>query len=150
VTKEFFRRYRELYNTLREALRKLVKKNENVRKEFQEHTNDLEEFVANFSKKLLGQIIFLYFLQKKGWFGVDRDKEWGSGNKKFLRHLFSNRAELGGKSGKSSRPVNFFNDILEPLFYEALAKPKDYDYYSRFHCKIPFLNGGLFETDSRL
>jgi hypothetical protein len=145
VTKEFFRRYRELYNTLRDALNKLVKKNENVRKEFQEHANDLEEFVANFSKKLLGQIIFLYFLQKKGWFGVDRDKEWGSGNRKFLRHLFSNRAELGGKSGKSARPVNFFNDILEPLFYEALAKPKDYDYYSRFHCKIPFLNGGLFE-----
>src|SRR6266496_3778056 len=145
VTKEFFRRYRELYNNLREELARLVNKNESVKKEFQTRTTDLEEFIANFSKKLLGQIVFLYFLQKKGWFGVGRDDEWGSGNKQFLRHLFSNRFELGGKSGKSSRPVNFFNDILEPLFYEALAKPKDYDFYSRFHCKIPFLNGGLFE-----
>ena len=40
---------------------------------------------------------------------------------------------------------NFFNDILEPLFYEALAKERDGDFYSRFNCKIPFLNGGLFD-----
>ncbi len=145
VTKEFFRRYRGLYNELREELRRLVKKDENLRKEFESSTKDLEEFIANFSKKLLGQIVFLYFLQKKGWFGVGRDEEWGSGNKQFVRHLFTDRSELGGKSSKTSRPVNFFNDILEPLFYEALAKPKDYDFYSRFHCKIPFLNGGLFE-----
>jgi Eco57I restriction endonuclease. len=37
--------------------------------------------------------------------------------------------------------------MLEPLFYEALANDRsvDNDYYSRFKCKIPFLNGGLFE-----
>jgi len=42
---------------------------------------------------------------------------------------------------------NFFNDILEPLFYEALRIDRSYadDYYSRFNCKIPFLNGGLFD-----
>ncbi|MCL4546804.1 MAG: BREX-1 system adenine-specific DNA-methyltransferase PglX, partial [Deltaproteobacteria bacterium] len=40
---------------------------------------------------------------------------------------------------------NFFNDILEPLFYEALAQQRDYNFYSRFNCKIPFLNGGLFD-----
>jgi len=42
---------------------------------------------------------------------------------------------------------NFFNDILEPLFYEALRidRSHDDDYYSRFNCKIPFLNGGLFD-----
>ena len=40
---------------------------------------------------------------------------------------------------------NFFNDILEPLFYEALRTERTNDYYSRFNCKIPFLNGGLFD-----
>src|SRR3989344_1828398 len=40
---------------------------------------------------------------------------------------------------------NFFNDILESLFYEALATERDDDYYRHFDCKIPFLNGGLFE-----
>ena len=40
---------------------------------------------------------------------------------------------------------NFFNNILEPLFYEALRLERPGDYYSRFDCRIPFLNGGLFD-----
>jgi len=40
---------------------------------------------------------------------------------------------------------NFFNDVLEPLFYEALRYDRQDYYYSRFNCKIPFLNGGLFD-----
>src|SRR3989344_7364575 len=42
---------------------------------------------------------------------------------------------------------NFFNEILEPLFYDALATDRSADdhYYRLFKCKIPFLNGGLFE-----
>jgi len=50
---------------------------------------------------------------------------------------------LGTKLGE--RAHNFFNDILEPLFYEALAVERQADYYSPFKCKIPFLNGGLFD-----
>ncbi len=84
----------------------------------------------------MGQIVFLYFLQKKGWFGVERDKEWGSGSKHFLRELFEK---------KHGNYKNFFNDILEPLFYEALRLERPGDYYSRFNCRIPFLNGGLFD-----
>jgi hypothetical protein len=93
---------------------------------------------VNFAKKLLGQIVFLYFLQKKGWFGVGRDNDWGTGSKHFLRELFKK------KHGDYN---NFFNDILEPLFYEALRIDRSHDdgYYSRFNCKIPFLNGGLFD-----
>ena len=36
---------------------------------------------------------------------------------------------------------------MEPLFYEALRNDRTHDdhYYSRFNCKIPFLNGGLFD-----
>jgi Eco57I restriction endonuclease. len=46
---------------------------------------------------------------------------------------------------------NFFNDYLEYLFYEALATTEgratiDLSYYPKFDCKIPFLNGGLFEA----
>ncbi len=42
---------------------------------------------------------------------------------------------------------NFYNDILEPLFFEALRTDRsDADhYFSRFDCKLPFLNGGLFD-----
>ena len=79
----------------------------------------------------------MYFIQKKGWLGVARDKKWGEGDKQFLRHTFE-RAINEGK--------NFFNDYLEPLFYNALANgERDDNWFGELDCKIPFLNGGLFE-----
>ncbi|MCL0032890.1 Eco57I restriction-modification methylase domain-containing protein [Peptococcaceae bacterium] len=132
VTKEFFDKYRILLVHTVDALDNVVKRDQTVRKDFElKNINTVD-----FAKKLLGQIVFLYFLQKKGWFGVERDAEWGTGAKDFLRRLFNK--EYGDYK-------NFFNDILEPLFYEALARERDDDFYSRFNCKIPFLNGGLFE-----
>lgn len=134
VTTEFFLEYRNLFIRTKEALDKIMYNNPDAIAEFEAKGVN----TVNFAKKLLGQIIFLYFLQKKGWFGVDRDNNWGSGSKKFLRELFEK---------KHSNYNNFFNDILEPLFYEALRidRSHDDDYYSRFNCKIPFLNGGLFD-----
>ena len=132
VTKEFFLKYRNLFLRIKEELDKVLEDDLKVKKEFEEKGVD----TVNFAKKFLGQIVFLYFLQKKGWFGVRRDGEWGTGPKDFLRQLFNK--EYGNYK-------NFFNDILEPLFYEALARERDDDFYSRFNCKIPFLNGGLFE-----
>jgi len=132
VTQEFFEKYRELYLEVKETLDDIVKKDRAIREDFTEKGVD----TVDFSKKLLGQIVFLYFLQKKGWFGVERDCGWGTGPKNFLRQLFEQ---------KHGEYKNFFNDILEPLFYEALARERDDDFYSRFNCKIPFLNGGLFD-----
>jgi len=137
VTKEFFLEYKGLYLGLKESLEEVIEQDPYVKKEFEE--KDIS--TVDFAKKLLGQIVFIYFLQKKGWLGVGKDetgrfKSWGTGPKNFLRKLFD----------KEIVPYdNFFNDILEPLFYEALATERDDDYYSRFNCKIPFLNGGLFE-----
>ncbi|MBD3328328.1 N-6 DNA methylase [Candidatus Peregrinibacteria bacterium] len=134
VTKEFFLKYRELFIHTKEALDEVVKNNPKVKADFETKGVD----TVNFAKKLLGQIVFLYFLQKKGWFGVGRDDDWGNGSKQFLRELFR---------GTHGSYQNLFNDILEPLFYEALRidRNHDDDYYSRFNCKIPFLNGGLFD-----
>jgi len=134
VTKEFFLKYRELFLRTKEELGRVVKKDPKIKADFDDKGVD----TVNFAKKLLGQIVFLYFLQKKGWFGVGREDDWGNGSKHFLRELF--------KKTHGSY-TNFFNDILEPLFYEALRidRSHDDDYYSRFNCKIPFLNGGLFD-----
>lgn len=134
VTKEFFLKYRELFIRTKEALDEVVKNDPKVKADFEAMDVD----TVNFAKKLLGQIVFLYFLQKKGWFGVGRDDDWGTGSKHFLRSLFD---KTHGDYD------NFFNDILEPLFYEALRIDRSHDdhYYSRFNCKIPFLNGGLFD-----
>lgn len=140
VTEEFFECYKKLFLELKESLENALEKNPVGKMEFQEKNISS----IDFSKKLLGQIVFLYFLQKKGWLGIERDPlskqmgEWGSGPRNFMRKLFE----------KQIVPYeNFFNDILEPLFYEALADDRsaNNDYYSRFKCKIPFLNGGLFE-----
>lgn len=140
VTKEFFEKYKGLYLRVKESLEAALAADPVCRAEFSEK----EITTIDFSKKLLGQIVFLYFLQKKGWLGVGKDpetrrfREWGTGPKNFMRRLYEREVV----------PYeNFFNDILEPLFYEALAEDRSIneDYYSRFGCKIPFLNGGLFE-----
>ena len=132
VTKEFFEKYRELFLGLKDNLDEMVKKDVKIKADFAEK----DVGTVDFAKKLLGQIVFLYFLQKKGWFGVERDANWGTGPKDFLRQLYEK---------KHCNYKNFFNEILEPMFYEALARERDDDYYGRFNCKIPFLNGGLFD-----
>ncbi len=134
VTKEFFLKYRELFLRTKYELDNVIERDRKVKDDFAAKGVD----TVNFAKKLLGQVLFLYFLQKKGWFGVGRNDDWGTGAKHFLRSLFDK---------KHGNYQNFFNDILEPLFYEALRidRSHDDDYYSRFDCKIPFLNGGLFD-----
>ncbi|MFN3740116.1 MAG: class I SAM-dependent DNA methyltransferase, partial [Thermodesulfovibrionales bacterium] len=153
VTKEFFQKYRDLFIRTKLELDKIVTQASGLRsvthasgmsEEVIQASGLREEFnnkninTVDFAKKLLGQIVFLYFLQKKGWFGVERGKPWGTGPKDFIRRLFNK--EFGDYQ-------NFYNDILEPLFYEALRTDRSADdhYYSRFNCKIPFLNGGLFD-----
>jgi hypothetical protein len=79
VTKEFFLKYRELFLHTKEELDRVVKKDPKIKADFDAKGVD----TVNFAKKLLGQIIFLYFLQKKGWFGVGRDNNWGTGSKHF-------------------------------------------------------------------
>ena len=134
VTREFFENYRDLFIRIKEAMDNIINKDPAVKEDFINKGVD----TVDFAKKLMGQIVFLYFLQKKGWFGVERDADWGTGSKKFLRELFEK--EHGDYQ-------NFFNDVLEHLFYDALRDDRSFNdyYYSRFNCKIPFLNGGLFD-----
>lgn len=63
VTNEFFQLYCEKYHELREYL----ESNEDFMQEAQIRNFTSEQF----AKKLMGQIVFLYFIQKKGWLGVD-------------------------------------------------------------------------------
>ncbi|OJV36482.1 MAG: hypothetical protein BGO29_03890 [Bacteroidales bacterium 36-12] len=132
VTDEFFNQYKDLYIKLYEHF-------ENDRK-VKSAIDQAGIDNARFTKKLLGQIVFLYFLQKKGWLGVAQNARWGTGKKRFVQELFDQAQK---------EKVNFFKDKLQYLFYEALAKERDNvnSYYKRFDCRIPFLNGGLFEAD---
>lgn len=135
VTDEFFSQYKDLYLKLSEQIKgqSLFKKGT---------IEENAQVVARFAKKLLGQIVFLYFLQKKGWLGVSQTGKWGTGPRRFMAEQFQRIIANGG---------NYYNDFLQYLFYEALARERrhqtDPDFYARFGCKIPFLNGGLFEAD---
>ena len=130
VTDEFYEQYKELYLKLAE--------NTALNKTLEKEKLDPVRFV----KKLLGQIVFLYFLQKKGWLGVPKEQKMGTGSKRFLQDRFTQIEENGG---------NYFNDFLRYLFYEALAREHSDEgikyYFKRLGCKIPFLNGGLFEAE---
>jgi len=129
VTDEFFEQYKNLY----------IKVYEHFDKQDVSIFEDGQLDASGFTKKLLGQIVFLYFLQKKGWLGVPKNEKWGAGKRHFLQQLFDDSLE---------KNKNFFKDYLQYLFYEALAKERDNDnsFYPRFNCRIPFLNGSLFEA----
>jgi len=131
VTREFFEKYKELFLKLKDELDGVVAQDPKIQAEFAR----CQVETGGFAKKLLGQIVFLYFLQKKGWLGVQPGREWGSGSKNYLHELFQKRDLY----------ENYFNDLLEPLFYEALAVERPDVFYPRLNCRIPFLNGGLFE-----
>lgn len=62
VTKEFFNQYAALFGDIEAALQKLSAKDLVIGREFKAKGVS----TVDFAKKLMGQIVFLYFLQKKG------------------------------------------------------------------------------------
>jgi len=133
VTEEFFEEYRGHYKTLTRQVESALDEDETAREEFEDKGVTPDAF----AEKLMGQLVFLYFLQKKGWLGVDRQDDWGEGPGNFLRKLYE---------GEYVAYDNFYQDLLEPLFYDALATDRGSgNYFGRLDCRIPFLNGGLFQ-----
>ena len=133
VTKEFFEQYIALFASTADALAAIVETDATLRADFEAKSVS----TVDFTKKLLGQIVFLYFIQKKGWLGVPGGGEWGDGPRNYMRRLVDQAFD--GERW-------FFNDVLEPLFYDTLATDRgDRAWCERLQCRIPFLNGGLFE-----
>jgi len=129
VTKEFFTKYKGLFEDVSDYLEK-----DHGFRIFAEK-NDID--INTFAKKLLGQIVFCYFLQRKGWLGAKKGELINKGDKDFMRSLFDRCKEN-----------NFYNDYLEYLFYGSLnsrAEGSGDFYRKHLDCQIPFLNGGLFE-----
>ncbi len=95
----------------------------------------------DYVKKLLGRLVFLQFLQKKGWMGVPATNDkWEGGDKNYLRTLMD----------KYKGNNRILSDVLEPLFFKTLNEKRPGDIAdSRLgdNIKIPYLNGGLFDKD---
>lgn len=129
VSKEFFTKYKRHYLAFVDDL--MRDDNRPARTVF--GTDD--KAVRDFTRKMLGRLTFLQFLQKKGWLDVPPDKQYGDGNKNFLSEFFH----------KNSNET-FYATCLIPLFFETLNKPKG-ETFKATGTKFPFLNGGLFERD---
>ena len=155
LSKEFFGKYKTQYETF---VNYMVDPTNGMRQHFIDKDFDRtgmtadkirdreEKPIRDYVKKLLGRIVFLHFLQKKGWLGVPAGKEWGEGDRDFMLNIF--------KKANESQKENFLDEILEGLFAEGLDRDRSAqgDLYDTKvegfrNCRIPYLNGGLFERD---
>lgn len=95
--------------------------------------------IRDFVKKLLGRIVFLYFVQKKRWLGAG-DTNYKDGLTDFIKQLFK---QSGGNDA-------FYSTWLTVLFFETLNKDRTNDDFKMpdgRKVKVPFLNGGLFDKE---
>lgn len=100
-----------------------------------------DKLVRDYIKKMMGRIVFLYFLQSKGWL---------AGNLHYMHDLFYDASdEVKG---------DFLDKVLEPMFFGLLnTKPEDRSSaplvngvgvkYIPNADEIPYLNGGLFQQE---
>ncbi len=123
LNKEFFAGYKAQYNKFLQQL---------------SDTKPNRDYV----KKLLGRIVFLQFLQKKGWMGVPASRpDWTGGDKNYLAHLIEHY------EGHN----RLLTEVLEYLFFNTLNEKRNGDIADKRlgdNIKIPYLNGGLFEKDN--
>jgi hypothetical protein len=137
ISKQFFDDYRAHFELFSEYL---IKHNEFYKKFRGELKEETERNIRNFVKRLLGKIIFLYFVQKKGWLGVNPNNNWGTGSRNFIQELFNN---FNSKN-------QFYSHCLVKLFYETLNIKRENDFIDFDcipKCKVPYLNGGLFDRN---
>ena len=100
-----------------------------------------EKAVRDYVKKLMGRLVFLQFLQKKGWLGVPVNASWGEGDPEFIQTLFA----------ASKDKDHFIDNTLETLFNDLNTEREgNLSPLTSHHSplKIPYLNGGLFERDA--
>lgn len=124
LNKDFFNGYKEQYEKFLNFMNN--------------DTKDNRDYV----KKLLGRLVFLQFLQKKGWMGVPACRnDWEGGDKNYLYNLVK----------KYDGNDRLLSDVLEVLFFNTLNEKRVNDIADKIlgeNIKIPYLNGGLFDKDN--
>ena len=88
-----------------------------------------------YASVMLNRLMFVYFIQKKGFLDGDRD---------YLRNRLVKTQRLAGRD----QFLTFYRCFLRRLFHEALgtdasSRPKDLD---ALVGHVPYLNGGLFDV----
>ena len=88
-----------------------------------------QEELAWYASVMLNRLMFIYFIQKKGF--LDGDPDY------LVKKL---------KESKSKGANQFYRQFLIPLFFEGFAKEEKErsSEVNQFLGKVPYLNGGLF------
>src|SRR5205085_790392 len=117
VTKEFFTTYADVF----ERVSKMITGIDDVEK------------LRLFCQTLFNRLMFVYFLQRKGWLSINGDHN-------YLQALRTD--------SKHTKDGNFYRDRLLILFFSALNNPDSRNLSRGVRAAVgdvPFLNGGLFE-----
>lgn len=141
LSKEFFKTYKEHF----EKFWKFLANDEDYYDLLSDQEKDDKDKrtkpIRDFVKILLGRLVFLQFLQKKGWMGVPASRsDYKGGDLKFNQNLFARFTDKD----------NFHSTALRTLFFETLNQKRPNDHADNSlgeNIKIPYLNGGLFDKD---
>jgi hypothetical protein len=119
VTREFYKKYHAVFQVVERRI-------EGIRE---------PDGRRLFTQRLFNRLMFLAFVQKKGWLTYD-------GRTDYLDALWASRGRVGPKE-------NFYNDRLKPLFFMGLNTPRaDKGAATKALVgDVPYLNGGLFEQE---
>ena len=141
LSDEFFNEYRYFYDDFVNFVTNedsLIDQFNSLAENNQEKASKM---VRDYIKKLMGRLVFIQFLQNKGWLNNDIH---------YTHTLFDTCTD--------SQKDNFLDNVLEPLFFGVFNTPKaeretifqqegwGSDLYNRWK-DFPYLNGGLFERD---
>ena len=120
VTDKFFRDYQSVFAQVEAAVEGIPE--------------DETETRRLYTQRLFNRLMFLRFIEKKGWLTFNGDHN-------YLRALFS--------ATEAETDKNFLNDRLFWAFFHGLGNAADLPEKSvkAIECRgeVPFLNGGLFE-----
>ena len=115
LTKDFFSTFASLYYKVVEDI---------------QGTPELRDEAGRLAQLLLDRLLFLYFIQRKGWLNQERDYLYS----RFLR------CDAEDPNGHSYYPT---------VLYQLFLKLSDSESTDESVGDVPFLNGGLFEERRR-
>ena len=89
-----------------------------------------EQMESWYASVMVNRLMFLYFIQEKGFLNGDRD---------YLRKKLA--------ESRDRKPDAYYREFLVPLFFQGFARKKDERSaaINKLLGEIPYLNGGLFQ-----
>ena len=124
ITKDFYTGSRKIHNAFADFI-------SGIDDEIPAKDNRQKQW---YTSVMLNRLMFCYFIQKKGFLNNDKD---------YLRNKLEWVQE---ERGKDKFFGSFYKGFLIKLFHGKLNEPHDTRKPDNIYGKIPYLNGGMFDT----